>query len=68
MHRHFKSDWLLAIASYNTGAGNVGKSIDINFTFGNVNYWELNSERLKYVQKLLALRDIIASQIATESD
>ena len=27
MKRHFKGDWLLAIASYNTGAGNVGKSI-----------------------------------------
>ena len=27
MHRHFKKDWLLAIASYNTGAGKVGRSI-----------------------------------------
>ena len=27
MKRHFRGDWLLAIASYNTGAGNVGKSI-----------------------------------------
>ena len=25
MHRHFKGNWLLAIASYNTGAGNVAK-------------------------------------------
>ena len=64
MHRHFKNDWLLAIASYNTGAGNVGKSIRrANFTFGNVNYWELNlpKETEIYVPKLLALRDIIAS-------
>ena len=64
MHRHFKKDWLLAIASYNTGAGNVGKSIRrANFTFGNVNYWELNlpKETEIYVPKLLALRDIIAS-------
>ena len=28
MHRHFNGNWLLAIASYNTGAGNVGKAID----------------------------------------
>ena len=63
MHRHFKQDWLLAIASYNTGAGKVGRSIrKANFTFGNVNYWELNLPRETeiYVPKLLALRDILA--------
>ena len=27
MHRHFKGNWLLAIASYNTGAGNVERQL-----------------------------------------
>tara|TARA_B100001564_G_scaffold152239_1_gene127913 strand:- start:773 stop:2281 length:1509 start_codon:yes stop_codon:yes gene_type:complete len=64
MKRHFKGDWLLAIASYNTGAGNVGKSIKkANYTLGNKTFWDLNLPRETeiYVPKLIALRDIIAN-------
>ena len=62
MHRHFKGNWLLAIASYNTGAGNVGKAIDrANNLFGKPSYWDLNLPRETelYVPRLLALSKII---------
>ena len=62
MHRHFKGNWLLAIASYNTGAGNVGKAIDrANKLFGSPSYWDLNLPRETelYVPRLLALSKII---------
>ena len=64
MKRHFKGDWLLAIASYNTGAGNVGKSIKkANYVIGKKTFWDLNlpSETEIYVPKLIALRDIMAN-------
>ena len=64
MHRYFKRDWLLAIASYNTGAGNVRKSIrKANYTIGEKTFWDLNLPRETelYVPKLIALRDIIAN-------
>tara|TARA_Y100000768_G_C23978173_1_gene684208 strand:+ start:1001 stop:2341 length:1341 start_codon:yes stop_codon:yes gene_type:complete len=62
MHRHFKGNWLLAIASYNTGAGNVGKAIDrANKIFGKPSYWDLDLPRETelYVPRLLALSKII---------
>jgi len=64
MHRHFKKDWLLAIASYNTGAGKVGRSIKkVKYTIGKTSFWDLNLPRETeiYVPKLLALRDIMAN-------
>ncbi len=62
MYRHFKGNWLLAIASYNTGAGNVGKAIDrANNLFTKPSYWDLNLPRETelYVPRLLALSKII---------
>jgi membrane-bound lytic murein transglycosylase D len=62
MHRHFKGNWLLAIASYNTGAGNVGKAIDrANNIFTKPSYWDLDLPRETelYVPRLLALSKII---------
>ena len=62
MHRHFRGNWLLAIASYNTGAGNVGKAIDrANTMFGKPSYWDLDLPRETelYVPRLLALSKII---------
>ena len=64
MHRHFKKDWLLAIASYNTGAGMVGRSIrKANYTIGDKTFWDLDLPRETeiYVPKLIALRDIISN-------
>ena len=62
MHRHFRGNWLLAIASYNTGAGNVGKAIDrANNLFTKPSYWDLDLPRETelYVPRLLALSKII---------
>ena len=62
MHRHFKRDWLLAIASYNTGAGKVGRSIKkANYTLGDKTFWDLDLPRETelYVPRLLALAKII---------
>ena len=62
MHRHFHGDWFLAIASYNTGAGKVGRAIKKSNTFtGSANFWDLKLPRETeiYVPKLIALRDII---------
>ncbi len=67
MHRHFKGDWLLAIASYNTGAGKVGRSIKkARSTIGGIDYWDLDLPRETelYVPKLLALREIILNPTA----
>ena len=64
MHRHFKKDWLLAIASYNTGAGKVGRSIKrVKYVIGKTSFWDLSLPRETeiYVPKLLALRDIISN-------
>ena len=64
MHRHFDKDWLLAIASYNTGAGKVGRSIKKSKVLnGKPSFWDLNLPRETevYVPKLLALRDIISN-------
>ena len=58
MHRHFRGNWLLAIASYNTGAGNVGKAINkANNIFTRPTYWDLKLPRETelYVPRLLAL-------------
>ena len=62
MHRHFKGNWLLAIASYNTGAGNVGKAINkANNIFSKPSYWDLDLPRETelYVPRLLALAKIV---------
>ena len=64
MHRHFDKDWLLAIASYNTGAGKVGRSIKKSKVLnGTPSFWDLNLPRETeiYVPKLLALRDIMSN-------
>ena len=64
MHRHFRGNWLLAIASYNTGAGNVGKAINkANNIFTKPTYWDLKLPRETelYVPRLLALAKIVAN-------
>ena len=62
MHRHFRGNWFLAIASYNTGAGKVGRAIKkSNVYIGTANFWDLDLPRETelYVPKLIALRDIV---------
>ncbi|WP_223422993.1 LysM peptidoglycan-binding domain-containing protein [Alcanivorax limicola] len=58
----FNGDWLLALASYNAGGGNVNRAITRNRNAGRpTDYWSLRlpQETMAYVPKLLALAQII---------
>jgi len=59
----FDNDWLLALASYNAGMGNVNRAIKRNTAKHRpTDYWHLNlpNETQSYVPKLLALAKVIA--------
>jgi membrane-bound lytic murein transglycosylase D len=59
----FDGDWLLALASYNCGKGNVRKSIEKNEDrYLPTDYWSLNlpNETQDYVPRLLAIAKIFA--------
>lgn len=61
MHKTFDGDWLLALASYNSGAGNVNKALRKNKAAGKpLDFWslELPKETKAYVPRLLALSKI----------
>lgn len=58
-----KEDWLLALAAYNSGQGNLGKSIRRNKRAGKpIDFWSLKvlRETRSYVPRLLAISAIIA--------
>ncbi len=58
LHRRFDGDWLLALAAYNAGGGNVSKAIRKNTRRQRpTDFWSLDlpSETEAYVPKLLAL-------------
>lgn len=60
----FEGDWLLALASYNWGRGNVQKSIDKNLAQDlPTDYWSLKmpNETFTYVPRLLAVAKIFAN-------
>lgn len=60
----FNGDWLLALASYNYGKGNVRKCIERNEDMDlPTDYWSLNlpDETYHYVPKLLAVAKIFAN-------
>lgn len=60
----FNNDWLLALASYNAGKGNIQNAIDKNTDRGlPTDYWSLNlnSETSAYVPRLLAIAKIFAN-------
>ena len=59
----FEGNWLLAIAAYDTGEGNVLAAIRKNITYGeNTDFWSLPvaQETRDYVPQLLALAIIIS--------
>ena len=63
LKRHFKGDWLLALAAYNCGLGEVDEAIKKNTLAGlATDYWSLNlpEETQNYVPRLLALSSIFA--------
>ncbi len=60
----FDGDWLLALASYNWGKGNVRKSIEKNqYLDLPTDYWSLSlpEETTNYVPRLLAIAKIFAN-------
>ncbi len=62
LHRRFDSDWLLALAAYNSGQGNVSKSIRRNRKANRgTDFWsiKLPRETRNYVPQLLALATLI---------
>jgi membrane-bound lytic murein transglycosylase D len=62
LHRRFDSDWLLALAAYNSGQGNVSKSIRRNRKANRgADFWsiKLPRETRNYVPQLLALATLI---------
>ena len=66
LHRRFDSDWLLALAAYNSGEGFVSKSIRRNLREGKpTDFWnvKLPRETRNYVPQLLALASIISDPV-----
>ena len=62
LHDQFDGDWLLALASYNSGAGTVRRAIRKNQKHGlPTDYWSLDlpSETSVYVPRLIALAQLI---------
>jgi membrane-bound lytic murein transglycosylase D len=62
LNHYYDGDWLLALAAYNAGSGNVNKAIRKNRQKGKaVDYWSLKlpRETRLYVPKLIAINQII---------
>jgi membrane-bound lytic murein transglycosylase D len=69
LHDQFDGDWLLAVAGYNSGAGNVERAIRRAKAKGlPTDFWGIRAflppETAKYVPKLLAIRDLVANPSA----
>jgi membrane-bound lytic murein transglycosylase D len=67
LNEHFDGDWLLAVAAYNSGEGNVRKAIRRNKKAGKpTDFWNLRlpRETQAYVPQLLALRALVANPAA----
>jgi soluble lytic murein transglycosylase-like protein len=61
---HYRGDWLLALAAYNWGPGNVDAAIAKNQAEGlDTDYWSLSmpAETQNYVPRLLALARIFSN-------
>lgn len=64
LHQMFDESWLLALAAYNTGPGNVRKAIDRNQRRNrDVDYWSLNLPSITedFAPKLIALSRLVAT-------
>ena len=64
LHKRFDGDWLLALAAYNSGGGNVSKAIKRNKKRNKpTDFWNLDlpKETEAYVPRLLALSQLVQS-------
>ena len=62
LHKEFNNDWLLAVAGYNCGEGNIRKAIRRNLRLGKkIDFWSLRlpRETRTYVPRLLAVAAIV---------
>lgn len=62
LYNQLGKDWLLALAAYNSGAGNVQRAIKKNQASGkSTDYWSLKlpKETEMYVPRLLALKELV---------
>lgn len=62
LHKEFDGDWLLALAAYNSGEGNVRKAVRKNQSKGKaLDFWSLDlpKETRAYVPKLIALAQLL---------
>lgn len=63
LYKRFEGDWILAIAAYNSGEGNVAKAIRRNArTDKPTEFWHLRlpRETRAYIPKLLAMRELVS--------
>jgi len=63
LHDEFEGDWLLALAAYNAGAGNVSRAVERNRRAGRPTdffHLDLRAETRSYVPKLLAIARVTA--------
>jgi len=68
MHEQFGGDWLLAVAGYNSGEGNVERALRRAETDGKPkDFWGIRSylpaETRTYVPRLLAVRELVADPL-----
>jgi len=64
LHKEFNGDWLLAMAAYNSGEGNVARAIKRNKKAGKpIDFFSLRlpRETRSYVPSLLAVAEIISN-------
>ena len=63
LHKEFNGDWMLALAAYNSGSGNVRRAIRYNKRHNKpIDFFHLRlpPETKYYVPKLLALKKLVA--------
>jgi len=63
LYEEFDEDWMLAVAAYNSGAGNVARAQAANAAKGlDTDYWSLTlpAKAREYVPKIIALSQIVA--------
>tara|TARA_B100002051_G_C16724627_1_gene634571 strand:- start:586 stop:2226 length:1641 start_codon:yes stop_codon:yes gene_type:complete len=64
LHKLFDGDWILALAAYNSGQGNILSAIrKSSLPRDQINFWRLDllRETQSYVPRLLAISEIIAN-------